>query len=335
MELLNESIINSHRFEIISTVLKVHYQNRNNLRTIISYSEFKETIEAFIEQIMEEYLENTKRYKNNLPRCIVKSMTSKNIRGVCKSKENIIIINEDVVKNIYYGKIIEFITLFHELNHFKVFNDLRLGKINLDLIRIAKEELICLSEEISEIKDIKQIEIMVVKSQYYEDNYKLYSEEKFVDNEAIKNFILFCKQANIQLEQSDIEYLENRVFVNSRESEKFLRDFRYNLNFNSYYLDFEKAFDILIKRNPKWTECPQLKIEYYLDENGQVIKRNKDELIQLQSSVDDDEIRQLIQEILDLEIKKRLDKKDFFYENNKIIKDNFYNKIENNIHRRK
>lgn len=167
------------------------------------------------------------------------------------------------------------------------------------------------------------------------DNYELYSEEKFVDNEAIKNFILFCKQANIQLEQSDVEYLENRISVNLRESENFLRDFSRNSNFNSNYLDFEEAFDILIKRNPQWTECPQLKIEYYLNENGQVKKRNKDELIELQSSVDDEQIRQLIQEILDSDIKKRLDKEDFYCKNNKIIKDEFYNKIENNIHRKK
>ena len=335
MELLNEVIINSHRFEIISTVLKVHYQNRNNLRAIISYNEFKETIETFVEQIMREYLENTKQYKNDLPRCIVKSLTSKSIRGLYISKDNTIEINEDVIKNMYYGKILEFITLFHELNHFKVFYDLSLEKINFDLIRIAKEKLIRVSEEDNEITDFEQPEFIVDESQYYVDNYKLYSEEKFVDNEAIKNFILFCKQANIQLEQSDIEYLENRVSVNSRKSENFLRDFRRSPNFNSYYLDFEEAFDILIKRNPQWTECPQLKIEYYLDENGQVKKRNKDELIELQSSVDDEKIKQLIQEILDSEIKKRLDKKDFYCENNKIIKDESYNKIENNIHRKK
>ena len=88
-----------------------------------------------------------------------------------------ITINEKVIYDIYLGKINSMIIIFHELNHFKVFYDLRLEKINFDLIRIAKEELIRLSEDDNE----KQTEFIVDKSQYYVDNYKLYSEEKFVD----------------------------------------------------------------------------------------------------------------------------------------------------------
>ncbi len=327
MELLNETIINSHRFEIISTVLKVHYQNRNDLRPIIFYNEFKETIEAFVEQIMREYLKNT-NYNNTLSKCIIAKIPIKSIKGQYIDEDNTIIIDEDVIKNIYNGKILELRTLFHELNHFKVFFDLRLEKINFDLIRIAKEKLISLSED-DRIKDIKQNEFALGNPQYYEDNYKLYSEEKFVDNEAIKNFIYFCQLAGIQLEQSNIEYLEKRVSTNLREYGNYLRDFKQNFNFNSYYLDFEEAFDIMFKKNPKWIQCPQLKIEYYLDENGQVKRRSKEELLQLQRSIQDEEIKQVIQEILEAEGKKRLDKKAFYHENNKINKENFYNKIEN------
>lgn len=332
MELLNDSIINSHRFEIVSTVLKVHYQNQNDLRPIISYNEFKETIEAFVEKIMREYLENTDYYYI-LSRCIIKSNLIKKIRGEYESENNTIIINEDVIKKIYDGEILELITIFHELNHFKVLFDLRLEKINFNLIRIAKEKLISLSED-DGIKDIKKDEFGLENSQYYVDNYDLHSEELFVDNEAIKDFIYFCQLAGIQLGQSDLDYLENRTSSNFKFYENYLRDFRSNINFNSNYLDFEEAFDMIIRKKPEWIQCPQLKIEYYLDENGQVKRRNKEELLQLQSSTDDEEIKQVIQEILEREGKKRLDKIDFYHENYKIDKENFYNIIENNYHKK-
>ena len=48
MEILNETLINSKSFELLSIILKDHYEKSNGSKTVISYGEFRETIISFI-----------------------------------------------------------------------------------------------------------------------------------------------------------------------------------------------------------------------------------------------------------------------------------------------
>lgn len=106
--------------------------------------------------------------------------------------------------------------------------------------------------------------------------------------------------------------LEIRIANNNRQYENYLRDLRYNFNFNNYFLDFEEAFDIMIIHNPNWLECPQLGIEYYQDENGKVKKRTIEQLQEMLNNETDEEKKQYINQLLTPNNHKKLNKEDLF-----------------------
>ncbi len=56
MDLITEEIKESKNFQILSKVFSYHYVNKDNLKPIISYDEFKEVLTNFIEEIMKNYL---------------------------------------------------------------------------------------------------------------------------------------------------------------------------------------------------------------------------------------------------------------------------------------
>lgn len=116
--------------------MKNHYLNKEEFKPIISYDEFKETIKAFIEKIMGTFLENTE-YSNDKYSCTFKRMNL-GYGGSFSPENNEITINEDVIKKLYRGNLSEMADIFHELNHFIIKYELKLGKINQDLVRIIK-----------------------------------------------------------------------------------------------------------------------------------------------------------------------------------------------------
>lgn len=90
----------------------------------------------------------------------------------------------------------------------------------------------------------------------------------------------------------------------TRQYRNYLRDVHNNINFNSYVIDFEEAFDILIKDHPSWLQYPQLQIEYYLDEFGNVVKRNDEELKELLKKETDASKKEYIEKLLNKSTKK-------------------------------
>ena len=93
----------------------------------------------FILNIMNKFIEN-----NDIKdKCMVSiSDLPKNIKGFFRRTDNFLMINEQVIKDIYNGNIEEFISIFHELNHFKIKYEIQSGLINYDISRILKERLI-------------------------------------------------------------------------------------------------------------------------------------------------------------------------------------------------
>ena len=311
MDILNELILKTRSFEILSIVLKNHYLNKEELRPVISYDEFKETIKAFVEKIMGTLLENTDYYKDKYS-CTFKQMRLSD-RGKFSPKNNEITINEDVIEKLYYGNLSEMITIFHELNHFKIKYELKSGKINQDLVRIVKEELLRISssDPFDEKNTIKK-GTTYINDDYYECNYRVFSEEKVAEIDAIKNLIFFLKTAGINLSEPEMQELERRIANNNRQYENYLRDLRYNFNFNSYFLDFEEAFDVMIIYNPDWLKFPQLGIEYYQDENGKVKKRTIEQLQEMLNNETDEDKKQYINQLLTPNRQKRLSKQELF-----------------------
>lgn len=258
---------------------------------LISYENFENVIYDFLLDVMKTLLESNKIEE----KCIVHIKNlPKETKGLfldTKKGDNLLVINECVIKELYTGDLEQFIAIFHELNHFKVKYDIRLSEINEDIVRIIKEKLIRESSrdpfnEIGSLKSIKK-GYMYVNDNYYRDNYELYSEEVYVNIKAQEDFLFMLKSLtknpNIQLEIVNFFQKEYKGTFekNKNNYNNHQRDFKSNFQFNSYFLSYEEAFDSLIKDNPDWLQYPQIAIEYYKDENGNIHKRNESQLIEL------------------------------------------------------
>ena len=330
MELLNEKVINSKSFELLQLILKNRYIKNPNFS--ISYNEFEEIMIGFIEKIMGSYLEDTKFYKDKYS-CVIKDLPSYH-RGEFNPENNVITINKKVINDIYLGKINSMTTIFHELNHFKILYDIKLGRINKDLIRSLKEYLLRVDSQdpFDEKKTIKAGPTFI-NDKYYECNYIVFSDEKIAEINAINNLISFIKIAGIELSSQHLQELNDRILKNTSQYNNYLRDLRLNLNFNNYFLDFEEAFDVTIRFNPDWLSIPQLNIEYYLGEDGKVAKRTKEELEERLKFETDEDIKEYIQYLLAPNTNKRLNRSEFPSDNKK-IKDDELNYIPRNNYRK-
>lgn len=293
MELLNEKIFNSESFAFLSDFFNTSHRN-----TYTYYQRFKMTIMRFAKEIMKNYLNNT-IYQND--GCYSFIYENINSYGLFNPDLNAIFIKETIIKNLYEKKDLgALVTLFHELNHFKIKYDIKLGYINEHLVRVVKEDLISKTPLVPFFIKCKE----EYDNTYYKDNYQFYSEEKIADIASIENVLLFAKKANINLTPNQINIINNCTHKYNREYKNYLRDVSNNMHFNSYVIDFEEAFDILIKNNPDWLEYWQLHIEYYLNENNEVLKRSRDELISLYNKETNDEIKKYIKYLISTDIKK-------------------------------
>ena len=63
-------------------------------------------------------------------------------------------------------------------------------------------------------------------------------------------------------------------------------------------VDFEEAFDLIVKDNPNWLEHPQLQIEYYLDKDRKVKKRTTEQLQAILENEQNNEIKDYINYLL-------------------------------------
>lgn len=248
---------------------------------LITYQEFKNKIRKFIERIMKILLEDTD-YKND--KCIAIIFKFPNeFKGLYKGDngKSTIIINESVVKKMYDGKIEEILFILHELNHFNINYSIMLGEVNEDLVRIIKERLIRLSSN----DPLTPNE----PNEYYDTNYYLFSEEVYADICAREDLKLILTKLSDEKEvQENIKQFFEQTFSKEIKRDKarydiHTRDFRTNMNFNDFYLNFEEAFDILIQDNHKWLDIPQIALEYYLD-NNTVKKRDATQLEELLKS---------------------------------------------------
>lgn len=258
---------------------------------LISYENFKNVIHDFILDVMKTFLKSNKIEDE----CVVYiKQLPKGTKGLFldnKKGNNFLVINECVIKELYDGDIEQFIVIFHELNHFKVKYDIRISEINDDIVRIIKEKLIRESSQdpFNEIGSIKSIKkgYMYVNDDYYRSNYELYSEEVYANIKAQEDYLFMLKSLtkNPNIQADIINFFQSEYKgtfeKNKKHYDNHQRDFRANFNFNSYFLSYEEAFDLLIKDNPNWLQYPQIAIEYYKDENGIIHKRDESQLIEL------------------------------------------------------
>lgn len=327
-ELLNQKIFQSKSFKSLQLILKNSCIKGST--PSIPYDEFENIVIAFIKEIMNLYLENTE-FCNDMCSCVIRDL-SNNILGEFDIKnhinhiivENVITIDKGVVKAIYFGEINFMSVIFHELNHFKNTYDMKLGRTNKDVIRVIKETLLTIATQDNLAKkDATKSKITYINDNiqgnydeyYYHCNYGVFSDEKIAEINAIKDLILFIKITGLELSELYIQKLNDEISKNTIQYNNYLRDFRLIYNFNDYFLDFEEAFDEMIKFYPNWLAIPQLNIEYYLDKDGNVAKRTKKELEKRLKTETDKDIKEYIQYLLSANISKKLDRNEFQTEN--------------------
>ena len=301
MDLITKEIKESKNFQMLSKVFSYHYANKDNLEPIISYNEFKEILTNFIEEIMRNYLikMDFAAYRGKEPKVKIVDFNN-NVTG--DYHYNSIRVSETIPGDIFKGNILAFFDVCHELIHFKYDADINAGIINKNIVRVAKERL---------IRHEAETAAPIFKYDYYSDNYKLDSEEKLANMEGVELFRKIIEYMNITLTREDDLKLLNISTNNRIQYHNYLRNFSNNLKFNNFFMDFEEAFDFLIRDNKDWCNCPQLIIEYYQDEEGKVRKRTIEDLQYLLKIIDNEDIKKYIQSILSPNEDKILDNGEF------------------------
>lgn len=312
MQLLTDKVFGTdNSIKLMDLLFKtlVNYKDgKFYLSEFITYDEFKVMMHTFIVEIMELFLEDNKHSEDMYDVCFKKLPT--NIKGNFNKTNNVLIISESVIKSIYDGHLDDFEVIFHELNHFKIKYEILDGVINEDICRIVKEILIRKDSmdpfnELGSFKSLKG-KRSYINDNYYFDNYMNYSEEVVARIRGANDLILFMriltifgKRNNSEVNKELDKMLEDLVREDKIRYDNHIRDFNSSLSFNSYYLSFDEAFDILVKYNPKWLEYPQISIEYYIDSSNKVKKRGNEQLRELLEKTDNIDTKRYIEYLIE------------------------------------
>lgn len=311
MKLLTDKVFGTDNsiklMSLFSKTLADCKDGKFHISKFITYDEFKVMIHTFIVEIIELFLEDNKHNEDSFD--VYFKKLPRYIKGHFIKDNNVLVISDSVIKNIYDGYLDDLEVIFHELNHFKIKYEILDSVINKDTCRIVKEMLI--REErhdpFNELGSLKSLKCKpsYVNDCYYDDNYMNYSEEVVARISAsndlilfIKLFVIFAKRDNEQINKALDKILEEMIKEDKIRYANHIRDFNRDLSFNSNYLDFDEAFDILVKYNPKWLEYPQISIEYYVDENNKVKKKNIDQLRMLLVKTDKVDTREYIEYLI-------------------------------------
>ena len=313
MQLLTDAVFETDNIiklmDLFYKSLSSHKNNKFPFNDFIEYDEFRIIIHKFIIEVMGLFLNNTK-YSNNIYDVYIKDLP-KHIHGIFygDDNKNDLVINDKTIKSMYDGDLEKFMSILHELNHFKVKYDILDGGINLDLCRIVKENLLRDEDrdpfnEIGSYKSLKG-KRSYINDFYYEKNYRNYSEEVYVDICSKRDFMLFMRVLYIFF------YRNNDSTMNAMDKllDELIRDdlVRYNnhirdlttsLSFNSNYLSFYEAFDVSVKYHPEWLKYPQISVEYYLDSDGYVKKKDILQLRDDLSKIDDVDTREYVEYLI-------------------------------------
>ena len=254
MELLTRNTLEDENAIKLINLLKQGFEGKELcLSKIVSYEEFKHDISNFVLSIMEKFLGES----GFSDKCKVDVRDSNDDKFYdLQENGNLIIISENTVKKLYDGDYEQLISIFKQLNHFKVKYDIKLGDSSEIITRILKEKL------------VKRV------NNNQSNEFESYSEELHTRMCAKNNFLQILELLTDNKEIFRI-YSSN---INEKHVEEYtkykehLTYYQTNL-FNEFYLEFDKAFEMLVKRNPEWLKYPQIAQEYFLDENNNVRKK--------------------------------------------------------------
>jgi len=267
----NEDFINIIFSELDNNSEIVKHFNTNE--KISDYSLFENKIISFIKNVMEKYLFLVFKEKQI---CSAQVMENVPFLGLFLSDENIIIINKNVIKDIWSGHYEKISVLFHELFHFKIKADMKSGKNDRVTRLCLMEKLLrdyCF-DDFGFSKNKKNLPIGCF-DRYYSDNYG-----KSINEIYANLYGYFCTLLFMMIR---IVCINEEKFINiQRTVNEYIK--RCNLKskltfenitfFNTIHMTLEEAFNVAISSNPNWLiEYKQLNDNYEINEIGKVVKK--------------------------------------------------------------
>lgn len=171
---------------------------------------------------------------------------------------NYIRLNDNLISDFYYKKNPELLgTIFHEITH---------------ILQDKRQKY----KSVVSINDLIQIKERIIKEKiegFYDDNYaKITFENEARLNGDIYMIRYLKKLLNVQLDDEK-EELE-RINMTIMENEDLLRNYR------GTTVDVEDLFDEVIIDKPDYLEkYPSLKCQYKFNEDGQIIRKSSNELL--------------------------------------------------------
>ena len=181
-------------------------------------------------------------YENDNYSCFIKKIGA--LSGHFYPSKNKIVINKCKIDSLYQGNILAFLTIFHELNHFKIRYDIKLGKTDENITRILKENLLskCIPD-------------------YYDTNYDFISEEVYVNILACNDLLTLIDNLKLNMSNNDLNKLKLEL-INYKNNYKVYERNISTLNMRYNCMDFRDIFDKLILENPQWFSYPQIASSY-------------------------------------------------------------------------
>lgn len=228
-------------------------------KKIISYNTFKVLMMRSAEKSMRQI--NNDCIKKYTPHAMIRNLDGAN--GSAFDINNVSF-NELIIKELYEGYIYPLTTYYHELVHIKQSIEIELGHVSYDLVAMIKDKV------------ISDYELKLNKTnKYYNQNYYNISFEKDAHLKGIK----MAQQLMSNLGYKNLnEYFDKVRRLWPEDNNALDRVVEDKDNGVLITVTQDEIFDKVIANNPSYLKrFAQLNFEY-VNDNGVVRKKTKDEL---------------------------------------------------------
>lgn len=249
------------------------------------------TFEEIMVKLEEIIVKTTKELTDDKyeVKCNFDENLDENILGYTKSFTEVCI-SSNLIKEIQDKNILSFGTILMQLEYINQNYEIFIGKAGPVIMQIIKEDIILSSDD--EWKSLKCAPVLTIKGDYNRTTQNVLGEYN-----AYKALLHILNKMNMEISKEDYSQIISKIKND------------HNILLGNYYhstvlvfdilVDFDDYFDEYIYHNPKWLKIyPQLNIEYYVDENGFVCKKDRKTLINMYEESNNSEEKEYIQYLL-------------------------------------
>lgn len=251
----------------------------------MDYNTFIEKLRRLVLNEMEDMVEH--RYKVN---CVISNNLKKDCLAYTKSFTEIGL-SEELVKRIYNKDKLSFFVILHELE--KIYQNYLINVCLLDpnTIKILKEKLVL---EIDREENTEED-----YCGYYSNSCYTSTSEILATRYAYMDIIDIFDDIGISLSEKEKEYIVLQLELNRKLYEMTDGNTKNCVFVNGYDIDFDDYFEQVIYEHPEWIkDYPQLSFEFYVTEDGKVLKRDNIELMNLYRESEYEEEKKYIEYLI-------------------------------------